>query len=350
MSSEKQPPPLDFEELPKTPEEIPLERHGALLLLAARAAMAELFSQGQEISSIAVFPTLSQIYSDFVGGYSQSVEVSVEQPRILLDSLLALTVLSMERSIGLPDNEQGFENFLLALTGCTAHQSYTSIRQISTSILHSHPSQLTRFKLIRKVLEDEKLLSFKDSAIGWLKYEILGAAGQASDSSGHSNESSIFLNPHYFSVLIPSLFTSTEHLNISSAIVASWFEFSQTLVPSLHAALSLLYLLISSQDLRQRLQLEKHYLYLRRKVLEPLKSLCHAFESDLTQNGGDGRIEADFDMWEIGMSRSVGLISHALGQVEDAAGEALVLADIELPEPTADDVARTESIRQETSP
>lgn len=350
MPSEKQPPPLDFEELPKTPEEIPLERHGALLLLAARAAMAELFSHGQEIPSIEVFPTLGLIFSNFIGGHSQSVEASVEQPRILLDSLLTLTVLSMERSIGAPDNEKDFENFLLALTGCTAHQSYSSIRQFSTGILHSHPSQLTRFKLIRKVLEDKKLLPLKDSAIGWLKHEILNAAGQASDSSGPSDESNIFLDPHYFSMLLPSLFTSTGHLDISSGIIASWFEFSQTLVPSLHAALNLLYLLISSPNFRQRLQLEKSYLYLRREVLEPLKSLCHAFESDLTQNGGDGRIEAAFDMWEIGMSRSVGLISHALGQVEDAVGEAFVLADVELPEPTADDVARTETVRKETSP
>lgn len=307
--------------------------------------MAELFSHGQEASPITIFPTLARVFSNFVGGYSDSVEVSLEQPNVLLDSLLTLTVFSMEISIGAPDNEQEFQDFLLALTGCAAHQTYSSIRQIPATVLHSHPSPLTRFKLIRKVLEDESLQPFKDNAIGWLKHEILAASG----SNAPSNESKIFLDPNYFAVLLPSLFTPTELLNVSSDIVASWLNFSQTLVPSLHAALSLLYFLISSQNLRQRLQLEKSYLYLRRRVLEPLKSLCHAFESDLTQNGGDGRIEAAFDMWEVGMSRSVGLVSHALEQVEDAAGEAIVLADSELEEPTADDIASVAAIRKETS-
>ena len=339
MPSEDQPPPLDFEEPPKKPEEIPLQRHGALLLLAARAAMAELFSHGQEISSIAVFPDLAHIFYNFVGGYTESVEVTFQHPKLLLDSLLALTIFSMERSIGNSKNDQEFQDFVLALTGCTAHEKYSSVRQIPTAILHSHPLQLTRFKLVRKVLEDENMLRFKDRATEWLKNEILNAAGSASDST-------IFLDPHYFSVLLPSLFPSTD-LDVSSDFVASFMKFSQTLVPSIHAALNLLYLLISSTNLRQRLQLEKSYSYLRRRVLDPLKALCHAFESDLTQNGGDGRIEAAVDMWEIGMPRSVGLISHALKQVEDAASEAFD-ADAELKEPSADDIAKVDAVRKET--
>ena len=340
MPSEGQPPLLDFDVQAKKPEEIPLQRHGALLLLAARAAMAELFSHGQEISPIAVFPDLARIFTNFVGGYAESVEVTFQHPKPLLDSLLALTVFSMERSIGNPENDQEFQDFVLALTGCTVQENYSSIRQIPATILHSHPSQLTRFKLVRKVLEDEDMLRFKDCAVGWVKNEILNAAGSASDSN-------VFLNPHYFSVLLPSLFPPLD-LDLSSDIVASFMQFSQTLVPSVHAALSLLYVLISSTDLRQQLHLEKAYSYLRRRVLEPLKTLCHAFESDLTKNGGDGRIEAAVDMWEIGMSRSVGLISHVLEQVEEAAGEAFG-ADAELNEPSADDIAKVDAVRKETS-
>lgn len=297
---------------------------------------------------MAAFPDLARIFSNFVGSTDKPIEAVFEQPKIFLDSLLALAVFSMERSTGKAENEREFRDFVLSLTACTASQNYGSIRQLPVKVLHSHYSQLARFKLIRKGLEDDNLQTIKDSAVGWLKHEILDAAGQRRGAASGDN---IFLNPHYFSVILPSMFNSGElFLDVSSDIVAAWIKFSQTMAPALHAALSLLYILISSPNLREQLQLGKSYVYLRRMVLEPLKSLCHAFESDLTQNGGDGGIEAAVDMWQIGMSRSVGLVSHILGQVEDAVGDAFTLADTEHPEPTADDLARVEAIRKETMP
>ncbi|PLN79111.1 DUF1760-domain-containing protein [Aspergillus taichungensis] len=342
---EAQPPPLDFDEPPRTADQIPLERHGSLLLLAARAAMAELFSSGQ-ITPIPVFPDLAQIFSNFISQDSTPDEVAFGHPQPLLDSLLTLTVFSMQRSIGDIKNEKEFNEFVLTLTACTARQSYGSIRSIPGAIVHSHPSELVRFKLIRQVLEQERLRTLRDSAIGWLKHEILNAGNPESQSS-------VFLNPHYFSVLFPSIFSASAiALNVTTDIVPSWIDFSQTLAPWIHSALSLYYLLISSPTLRTTLQLEKTYVFFRNRFLEPLKSVCHAFEADLVANGGDGRIEAAVgeDMCEAGMARSVGLIGHALDQVEDAVGDAFVMEDQELQEPSADDIARVDQIRKETEP
>ncbi|EYE96544.1 uncharacterized protein EURHEDRAFT_453163 [Aspergillus ruber CBS 135680] len=342
--SDNHPPPLDFDEPPKNPEDIPLERHGSLLLLAARAAVAELYSSGQVVP-IAVFPDLAQLFSNFVGGFKTPDEVAFGQPQPLLDSLLTLTVFSMENAIGEPSSEAKFNNFVLELTACTARQNYSTLRRIPSTIIHSHPSEVTRFKLIRKVLEDDALQAAKDSAIGWLKDEILATTEQ-------TPESSIFQNPHYFSVLLPLLFNSTHLLlNVSSEIVASWIRFSQILTPSIHAALNLYYILVSSPKLRERLQLEKTYIYFRNRVHEPLKSLCHAFEADLTGHGGEGRIQAAVgeDMVEVGMARSVGVVSHTLEQVEDTVGDAFVLSDKELQEPSADDIASVDAIRKETA-
>lgn len=339
------PPPLDFDEPPKNPDDIPLERHGSLLLLAARVAMVELFSSGQ-VTPIAVFPDLAKLFSNFVGGFNTPDEVAFGQPQPLLDSLLTLTVFSMENAIGEPSNETEFNNFVLELTACTARQNYNTVRRIPSSIVHSHPSEVTRFKLIRRVLEDDTLQTAKDSAIGWLKDEILATSEQTPDSS-------IFQNSHYFSVLFPLLFNSAHlFLDVSSEIVASWIKFSQTLTPSIHAALGLYYILVSSPKLRDRLQLEKTYIHFRNRFLEPLKSLCHAFEADMTAHRGEGRIQAAVgdDMVEVGMARSVGVVSHTLEQVEDAVGDAFVLSDKELQEPSADDIARVEDIRRETAP
>ncbi|RAL14880.1 uncharacterized protein BO97DRAFT_412175 [Aspergillus homomorphus CBS 101889] len=349
-SPDDQPPPLDFDEPPRKADEIPLERHGSLLLLAARAASAELFSSGQ-VTPIAVFPDLARVFRNFVGGYNSPDEVAFGQPQVLLDSLLALTVFAMQQPIQPPAIEKEFVDFVLCLTACTARQNYSSVRRIPGTVVKSNSSAIARFKLIRTVLEDDRFRTVKDSAIVWVKDGILDAS-KASETDVTS-ESSPFLNPHYFSVLFPSLFDSSELLmNVSSDLVASWIKFSQTLTPSIHAALSLYYLLVSTPNLRQQLQLEKTYVYFRNRFLEPLKSLCHAFEADLTKNGGDGQIEAAVgeSLTQIGMARSVGLVSHALEQVEEALGEAFVLKDSELPEPSADDIARVDMIRKETSP
>lgn len=252
----------------------------------------------------------------------------------------------MENAIGEPSSETEFNNFVLELTACTARQNYSTLRRIPSTIVHSHPSEVTRFRLIRKVLEDDTLLTAKDSAIGWLKDEILATTEQ-------TPESSIFQNSHYFSVLFPLLFNSTHlFLDVSSEIVASWVKFSQTLTPSIHAALSLYYVLVSSPKLRHCLQLEKTYIYFRNRFVEPLKSLCHAFEADLKDYGGEGRIQAAVgeDMVEVGMARSVGVVLHTLEQVEDIVGDAFVLSDKELQEPNADDISKVDAIRKNTAP
>jgi hypothetical protein len=344
--AKNQPAPLDFDEPPKNVEDILLERHGSLLLLAGRAAMAELFSSGQ-VPPIPVFPDLARIYSNFIGQVKSPDDVAFGQPQPLLDSLLTLTTLSLRNNaIGEPADDKEFYDLVLAVTACTTRQTYSIIRQLPEVIVHSHPSQSTRFKVIRRVLEDEQLLAVKDRAVGWLKKEILAASAESSNDA-----TNIFLNPHYFSVLFPLLFNSADILlNVSTDIAASWIRFSQTLAPSIHAALSLYYILLQSSTLRTQLQLEKTYPYFRSRFLEPLKTLCHAFETEMTQNGGDGRIEAAVgeEMSQIGMARSVGLISHVVERVEDALENAFGSTDLESSEPSADDIARVDAIRKET--
>ncbi|KAL4994327.1 YAP-binding/ALF4/Glomulin [Aspergillus recurvatus] len=342
---ETQPPPLDFEEHPKKAEDIPLERHGSLLLLAARAAVGKLFSG--KVSQIKVYPDLARIFDNFVGKFCSLDEVAFEQPHVLLDSLLALTVLSLQSPIPAPSDESEFTKFVTSLTACTVRQTYSTVRRIPAAVIHGNPSQIARFKVMRKVLEDEHYRTIKDRAIDWLKNEILDAAKEASDP-----EPNIFLNPHYFSVLFPLIFASPPlDLDVSSDLVTSWVRFTQTLSPSIHSALNLYYILISSTELRSQLQLEKTYVYFRNRFLEPVKSVCDAFSADLTENGGDGKIEGSVgeDMVRVGTARSVSLILHVVEQVEDAVNEAFVLGDTELQEPSADDIARVDAIRKETS-
>ncbi|KAL2826585.1 YAP-binding/ALF4/Glomulin [Aspergillus pseudoustus] len=346
QSPETQPPPLDFEEHPKKVEDIPLERHGSLLLLAARGAVSQLFSSGKS-SSVNVYPDLAQIFDNFVGKLCNLNEVAFEQPQVLLDSLLVLTILALQQPIHPPFDETEFTDFVISLTACTVRQTYTTVRRIPATIIHNNPSQIARFKLIRKVLEDDYYRTLKDRAIDWLKDEILAAAKDTTTTT-----TNIFLNPHYFSVLFPLLYTSpTLTLDLASGdLVTAWIRFTQTASPSIHAALNLFYIILSSPNLRKTLQIEKTYVYFRNRFLEPLKTILGSFTADLPENGGDGKIEASVgeDMVKIGMARSVKLVEHIVNQVEDAVREVFVLGDGELAEPSADDIARVDALRKET--
>ncbi|PLB51176.1 DUF1760-domain-containing protein [Aspergillus steynii IBT 23096] len=344
QAPEHLPPPLDFEDPPRQVDEIPLERHGSLLLLAARSAVAALFSSGQVIH-LAVFPDLAEVFQNFVGGYNTPDEVAFGQPQVLLDSLLTLTVLSMQHPIEQPSSTKEFREFVLALTACTTRQNYATVRRIPGAIVRSHQSHLVRFKVIRCVLEEHYFLAVKDDAIGWLKQEILDAAKEP--------EPNLFLNPHYFSVLFPLLFNSSNLLlNVSSDLVASSIKFSQTLSPAIHAAVNLYYVLVSSPQLRTQLRLERNYIYFRQQFLDPLRSLIRAFESDLPENGGDGRIQKSVgeEVCQLGMARSVAVVSYALEKVEDVVSEVFVGVDAESQESSPEDVARVDRIRKETEP
>ncbi|KAL5335413.1 YAP-binding/ALF4/Glomulin [Aspergillus crustosus] len=348
LDPETQPPPLDFEDHPKRAEDIPLERHGAVLLLAARAAASQLFSSGKS-SPIPVYPDLARVFHNFVGRFPTLDEVAFEQPQVLLDGLLALAVLSLKNPVSTPSTEKEFTDFVISLTACTVRQTYSTVRRIPGTVNHSNPSEIARFKVIRKVLEDDHYRTIKDRAIDWLKNEILEAAMEAAKEP--SNSESIFLNPHYFSVLFPLLFASPSPDLDSSDLVTSFVQFTQALSPAIHSALNLYYVLISSSTLRTQLQLEKTYVFFRNRFLQPLKSICGAFTADLPENGGDGKIPnaVGEDMMQIGIARSVNLVTHIADQVEDVVTEAFVVGDEELQEPSADDIARVDAIRKETS-
>lgn len=331
--------PLDFDEPPINPNQIPLERHGSLLLLAARAAGATLFTSGQPLRQVSVFPELSQIFNNFVGGHTNLDEVAFGQPHALLDSLLALTVYALQTPIEFPSSDTEFKDFVIILTACTSRQSHGIVRQIPAAIVQSHPSAETRFKLIYKILEDDHLASARDSAIAWLKDEILRSP-QSADN--------IFQDPLYFWALLPALFKPVTAASSSSDLVASWSRLTQIQGPPLHSALNLYYLLLSSPSLRDRLQLDKTSKFFRNHVLNPLRQVFQSFEDDLTAKGGEGVIEAAVgeEMCQIGNARSIGLIGLTLDQIEETSSDAFGSDEGDLGEFSEAEEAKVSEIRK----
>ncbi|KAJ5672166.1 hypothetical protein N7507_001293 [Penicillium longicatenatum] len=337
-SPDSQPQPLDFDEPPISANEISLERHGSLLLLAARTAGATLFRSGQPVPSIPIFPDLALVYKNFLGNTESLDEVAYGQPQALIDSLLALTVSSLQEPLTTPSSHTEFKNFVITLTGCTSNKEYGIVRQIPAAIVHSYPSTTARFKLIQTILEDDRLQSARESAVSWLKDEIIGAA--SSDT--------IFHDPVYFWSLFPLLF-KTVRVAASSKLIDGWISLTQTDGPALHSALNLYYLLLSS-TLRDQLHLEKTVLFFRSEVLVPLRNLFRTFEADLTAKGGDGIVESAVgeEMCQAGLARSLGLIGLTLDQIEDAISEAYGTDDADLTSYSEAEDAKAVKIRQES--
>jgi hypothetical protein len=331
---------LDFDEAPTHPDQIPLERHGSLLLLAARASGAILFTSGHPLPQISIFPRLAQIFNNFVGGYTNLDEVAFGQPQALLDALLTLTVYALQQPITPPPSELEFKNFVVILTACTARQSHGIVRQIPAAIVQSHPSSETRFKLIHSILEDDRLGSVRDSAIAWLKDELLRSPTASSDD--------IFQDPLYFWAIFPALFKPVTVASSTSDLVTSWSRLTQTQGPPLHSALSLYYLLLSSPSIRERLQLEKTFKFFRSRVSVPLRQLFRTFEADLTAKGGEGVIEGAVgeEMCQIGNARSVGIIGLTLDQIEETASDAFGTDEGDLGEYSEADEAKVSGIRK----
>ncbi|CAI7675301.1 unnamed protein product [Penicillium discolor] len=331
---------LDFDDPPTNPNQIPLERHGSLLLLAARAAGTTLFGSGQPPRRVSVFPELARIFNNFVGGQTSLDEVAFGQPHALLDSLLALTVYSLQHPIETPSSDTEFKDFVVILTACTSRQSHGIVRQIPAAIVQSHPSPETRFKLIHNILEDDHLASARDSAIAWLKEELLPSSTQSSDN--------IFQDPLYFWALFPALFKPATAASSASDLVASWSRLTQTQGPPLHSALNLYYLLLSSPSLRERLHLEKTVKFFRGHVLGPLRQVFRSFEGDLIAKGGEGVIEAAVgeEMCQIGNARSVGLIGLTLDQIEEAVSDAFGSDEADLGEYSEVEEAKVSEIRK----
>lgn len=310
-----------------------------MLLLAARVAAAILYS-GHEPVSIPIFPDLASMYAHFITAEKEEEEQVVassfdhNHPQALLDSLLALTVLSLGQDPGettsfAAADETQFQNFVISLTSCTARQSYVTIRRIPGIIVHKHPSPTARFNIIHRILDDDNLQTLKESAIGWLKEEILSAHQQQQQQQNveEKSSSSIFLNPKSFSTLFPLLFNPADVTMDVSDILASFTHFVQITSPQIHSSLSLYYILISSNLSREKLQIPKTYQYFRTRFLEPLRAVCHGFVADLKQNGGPGRLEDTLgeEFVHSAMMMSVDLINGLLERIEDVVGDAFVV-------------------------
>ncbi|OJD17107.1 hypothetical protein ACJ73_08824 [Blastomyces percursus] len=318
---DQQPLPLDFEETPQHPNAVPIQRHGCLLLLAARSAADKLFSSGQPVKPIPVFPDLAVIFSNFLGESKFPYSTVMEEPEALVDSLLSLAVIASCNPISAPQNEAEFSQFIIQLTACACapgFRSFSRMARVPSTIFHSNPDAAARFNLIRKILENEDLQYAREPAIGWLKEELLAATAPNAPPDQKEN---ILTDPSYFAILFQHIYKPipADWLALGTAktedLINSWMTFTQHLLPYYISILNLYYFLTQSPALFERLQIQKLHPAFESKFLVPLMTFAQHISID-------AEIKARVEM-EIGdeaeqMGHSAAeLVLHIIGEIEE---------------------------------
>ncbi|KAF2628354.1 DUF1760-domain-containing protein [Macroventuria anomochaeta] len=275
------------DEPPATATDIPLSRTGALILYTARNVKQELYAaaQGDERTSIPIFPGHAAILKNFVGTLGPQT-VGLE-PEALLDTILALGLIALENNnVGEPRDDESFAQYLQTVSLISANTPSPSLRghahYLTTTILRSHPHDLVRLTFIRDTLEHCPYENLKASAVSWLKGETLEANGPHADTDDDA-QTSIFATPVALQTVAPYLWPdlSSHYASTSVEVSDSWMQFRQELGFYV-AALNFYYLLLQAQHLHEPLGVKAldvtHY-------IGPLKEVAARFQKELGEVG-----------------------------------------------------------------
>ncbi|WEW61228.1 YAP1-binding protein 1 [Emydomyces testavorans] len=316
--------PLDFENIPKTAEDIPLERHGCLILLAARYATAVLFESAELEMNLSLYPEISGVFANYLKKDEEKAlsAVAMEAPTPLVDSLLALALLSSQRySTIAPDNESDFDSLVLATVACARSphvRQLSLIEKIPSKIFHENPKAASRYNLIRQIFSNEHLQYARESAIGWLKDELLAATAPDAPQSDQFNP---FTDKESFSTLFKSIYKSLpdHYSNLSSVVVShlitEWMKFISEQANLWIVLLNFYYLLCKSEALRELLEVRKLDSEFRENFLLPMKKFAKSVCDD---EGISEGIEKELGEEVVHMGKSAaGVVLHVIGQIED---------------------------------
>ncbi|KAF3047089.1 hypothetical protein E8E12_011132 [Didymella heteroderae] len=275
------------DEPPATAADIPLSRTGALILYTARNVKQELYAaaQGDDRSSISIFPDHATILKNFVGALGPQT-VGLE-PEALLDTILALGLIAIENNnVGEPQDDESFAQYLQTVSIISANTPSPSLRghanYLTTTILRSHPHDLVRLTFIRDTLEHCPYENLKASAVSWLKGETLEANGPHADNNDDA-QTSIFATPVALQTVSPYLWPdlSTHYASLSVEVSDSWMQFRQELGYYV-AALNFYYLLLQARHLHEPLAVKSLDVAL---YIGPLKDLAARFQKEIADGG-----------------------------------------------------------------
>ncbi|KAK2854398.1 hypothetical protein FQN49_005129 [Arthroderma sp. PD_2] len=302
------PPPLDFENIPSSPDDIPLERHGCILLLAARCVTATLFGSGACEEDLLLYPDIANILMNFLGDYASPYTAAAEEPTALIDSILSLAAVAKTRTSEEAADEEGFKTLVYGLTACARgpaqFRAFTRLESIPARAFHAYPDIQGRYNLILEILSEDESEYARLSALQWLKEELISYSTTPADHDGGNP----FSDPESFTFLFQSIYKFSNPLQPSPPSNAPegitpgvWMQFIQELAPLYLAKLNFYYFLCKSAKLNEQLHLATLQSIFDSRFLNPLKS----FMSCLSENPAvSSHIEAELGDASVQMGKN----------------------------------------------
>ncbi|KAI9877568.1 MAG: hypothetical protein M1830_003551 [Pleopsidium flavum] len=315
---EADPEPLDDEDaFPSSASAIPLSRVGALYLFAAKKASCKLFGSPAFDPEISIYPDHAHIVENFLG--SDNMTSIGTEAESLIDAVLCLGVFAFEDGLlGDPRDDEHFNKYLQRLSLLSANTPSPTLRYhahiLTSSILHSHPSDLVRLTFIRDTLQHCPYENLKASAIGWLKDEVITADKTAHLDRAH--QLSVFATPVAIDTAAPYILLDLAEALQQPSTSDSWTAFKVNFSFYL-ASLNFYYLLLSSQHIRQSLGIVD--LHTRQQIskqfLDPLREASKQYQAAF-ENGPLAEEEGQAGV--IGGLSDLLILDDALGRVSDA--------------------------------
>ncbi|KAI5291866.1 hypothetical protein KEM54_003721 [Ascosphaera aggregata] len=310
---------LSFETIPQNPNEISFERHGCLLLLAARVARWKL--QGIGPPPAIPIDNLAAIFSNFRDEYMQSAARGASRESTLIDSLLTLVAGTVE-TLNEPSWEMAddtYEALVKNVTICTLSGLYRerlSARRIAAAAFSASSKPQQRYDLLCKLLssEDEKDALLKESAIGWFKDELM-----KSIKPGGKQTHSLLIDTSELSRIIRITFSNlpvsppllTDSLTQQKSLLM-WMIFLRKALPAYLAYINFYHFLSRSKAVLERVPLKDEiHQNAMKEVFEPIRCVLRQVVADRSELE-----EAETEAWSIFITQCKGGIDIALGLID----------------------------------
>ena len=195
----------------------------------------------------------------------------------LLDALffLGLYILQMNPSIA-PSSDEEFNTALQRLSLLSANLSIPSQRfqahQLTSTLLHLHPSDEAKLAYIRDTLEHCPYESLKGSAIGWLKTEILSA--NTVDKPAEKGNG-LFSSPALLQLLASCLWPAIT----PSAYMEEEYVLLQNNLVFYLAVLNLVFLLLHNATIAENLGIREFTKQIMTQFVGPLMEKAKGFDA-----------------------------------------------------------------------
>jgi len=311
------------EDPPQSANDIPLSAQGSLFLLASLFLQRLLAGEQTQLDRLPIFEVQSTLLSKFIGVEALGgLGCAGSEPPSTIDAALALALLAVVNNcVGTTETDEAFTSYLQVTSLLSANTPSPELRYvahyITSTLLHSNPSDHIRLTFIRDTLEHCPYENLKASAVEWFKTEIMRTISQIPASS--ETTSNIFATSSALEAISEWMFPDQRHTAYEESEAEMWMTFNANLSFNL-AALNLYLFLFMSPILRDRLGMMKFHEQhnVSKNHLLPFRDMIKQISTSISS----GPMSRNMDEQDVAVAQlDVALMENVLDRVEEKLAE-----------------------------